>query len=111
LIIIFLLFVALKQWKSAINFTQNKFQVTIIPLIDCVDENSIDTRPDDSNGHADRSRSTTIKLRDDWALIAGHRNFKVEYKEFIRNYLSSFQSEFIFLYLRSSIRWNCGYQG
>jgi hypothetical protein len=80
-------FVALRQWKSAIDYIQNRFAVRIIPIIDSVDENSSDTRSNVSREPEAKSHSTTIKLRDDWALIAGHRTFKIEYKEFIRNYL------------------------
>jgi hypothetical protein len=29
--------------------------------------------------------STKITLRDDWAMIAAHPRFVLEYKEFIRN--------------------------
>jgi hypothetical protein len=87
-------FVALKQWKSAIDYIQNRFDVRIIPIIDSVDENSSDTRSNVSREPEAKSHSTTIKLRDDWALIAGHRTFKIEYKEFIRNYL---QKNFFFL--------------
>ncbi len=80
---------------------QNTFDVTISPIIDNVDENSdtrsissmpkipfnVDTRPTTSSVFEDKPRPTTIKLGLEWALIAAHPRFKLEYKEFIRNYL------------------------
>jgi hypothetical protein len=92
---------------------QNTFDVTISPIIDNVDENSdtrsvssmpkvpfnVDTRsttssifedrprPTTSSVFKDKPRPTTIKLGLEWALIAAHPRFKLEYKEFIRNYL------------------------
>ena len=70
---------ALKQWKSSIDSVQNQFQVTITPLIDCVDTNSDDT----PSIPEDPVISTTITLREDWGLVANHRTFRVEYKKFI----------------------------
>jgi hypothetical protein len=72
---------------STVDVIQNKFNVTINPIIDCVDENSIDTRSTVSIEPETKPHRTTIALRSDWALIAGHRSFKIEYREFIRNYL------------------------
>jgi hypothetical protein len=45
-------------------------------------------RPTVSSVFEDKPRPTTIKLGLEWALIAAHPRFKLEYKEFIRNYLS-----------------------
>jgi hypothetical protein len=84
-------FLAIKHWRSSIDSIQNEFQVTIIPLIDCVDTNDNDTPSIDEDPVI--TRSTTITLREDWALVAGHRTFKIEYKNFIRNYLSLFRFE------------------
>ncbi|CAF3561359.1 unnamed protein product [Rotaria sp. Silwood1] len=93
---------AFKRWISTVEQIQIKFQITINPILDSVDENNdtesissthaapstIDTCSIASNGFDDRSRQTTIKLRPDWVLIATHPKFKLEYKEFIHNELS-----------------------
>ena len=79
------MFEVFKQWMSIVDSIQKKFQVTINPIIDSVDENSIDTRSNVSSEYEIRSRQTTIKLREDWTLIAAHPKFKLEYKDFIRN--------------------------
>jgi hypothetical protein len=34
----------------------------------------------------DKSHLTTIKLRSEWAMVASHPMFKVEFKDYIRNY-------------------------
>jgi hypothetical protein len=64
---------------------QTKFNITINPIIDSVEENNDDIRSNVSIGDVSRPRQTTIKLRPDWALIAAHPKFKGEYKEFIHN--------------------------
>jgi len=69
-----------------IELIQNKFDVTINPIIDSVDEHNDDIRSNVSSEYDSRPRQTKIQLRPDWAMIAAHRKFKLEYKEFIRNY-------------------------
>ncbi len=78
---------------------QNRFHVTIKPIVDNVDEDhetrststsqpvttNYDTRSTISSKFDDSPRPTKIKLREEWALIAGHPTFQAEYKEFIRN--------------------------
>ena len=63
---------------------ESQFKVTINPIIDCIDDDQSDV----SSQHEDPLPSplpseTIITLRDDWAIIASHRKFKLEYKEFI----------------------------
>jgi hypothetical protein len=84
---------------STIDRIQNKFDLTIKPIADSVDDDNEtrsttstrigmqnhDTRSMTSRKSDDVSRSTKIKLRDDWAMIAAHPRFALEYKEFIRN--------------------------
>ncbi|CAF4120126.1 unnamed protein product, partial [Rotaria sordida] len=89
-----------KQWMSTVEQIQIKFQVTINPIIDSVDETNdtesissiqtipvhIDTCLNTPGRFHDRSRqTTTIKLRPEWALIVSHPKFKLEYKDFIHN--------------------------
>jgi hypothetical protein len=94
---------------------QYKFGVSVSPIIDSVDENhdtrsgssshttllnidtrstsslqtipfNIDTRPTASGGYDDKPRQTKIKLPQNWAMVAAHPTFKLEYKDYIRNY-------------------------
>jgi hypothetical protein len=64
----------------------------IIPTIINVDDN---VTPADSpqnipfninSSIIDKSHITKIKLRSDWAIVAGHPVFKREYKDYIRKF-------------------------
>lgn len=79
---------------------ENKFSITISPIIDNVDENNIirpimedatsvnlNTRTTTTHASVDDICRTVIKLRPEWALIASHEKFQLEYKAFIRIYL------------------------
>lgn len=74
---------------SSTDSIQRRFNVTITPIIDYIDDDTISTISIESDT---RSRQTKIKLRQDWAVVAGHPKFKIEYKDFIRNYLNTFYS-------------------
>ena len=67
--------------KSSI---EEKYQVTIAPSVDSVEENSIDTRSTTSTQSEIQTHPTTITLRPDWALIVSHRVFRTKYIAFIR---------------------------
>jgi hypothetical protein len=81
----FLLFKAFKQWMLKIELIKKKFHVVINPIIDSVDD---DIQSNVSNEPDQKPRQTTLTLRPDWTIIAGHKKFKLEYKEFIRNYFT-----------------------
>ena len=99
-----------------VDRTKNKYNVTVNPIIDSIDEDNdarstsssqtappnIDTRSTATAGYDDGPRQTTIKLRTEWAMIAAHKKFNHEYQEFIRNKLqtSSFISSIISSYFR-----------
>ncbi len=82
---------ALKQWLSINNAIKQKFNVDIKLSIKCVDE-------DDRNRSSRRSSATksvkskvdnttspiSINLSPDWTMVAGHRKFSIEYKNYIR---------------------------
>ncbi|CAF4224636.1 unnamed protein product [Rotaria socialis] len=88
---------AFKQWLSKVEQVEDQFQVTITPMIDCVDEtndsgsvhsattvaSNVDSRSTASAGLDNRNRLTTIKLIPDWSMIVRHPKFQLEYKEFI----------------------------
>lgn len=67
-----------------IDSIQKKADVILTPLVDCVEENSIDTRSTTSNDDDTQTRPITIALREDWASIIHHRSSPEEYKDFIR---------------------------
>ncbi|UJR14781.1 hypothetical protein I4U23_001769 [Adineta vaga] len=89
---------AFKQWMSTSEFTENKFDITISPIIDNVDENNvarsvieqpspinINTCSTTTHAFGDRTHQTKIKLRSEWALIVAHSKFQLEYKAFIHS--------------------------
>jgi hypothetical protein len=59
------------------------FEDTLRPTAACVFEDK--PHPASVRVYENKPRQTTIKLRPDWAMIAAHPTFKLEYKEFIRN--------------------------
>jgi len=86
---------ALKQWLSMNGVTKQKFNIDIKPRIECVDEdnrNSASRRSSPSQSiksDADSATSQlTINLCRKWAMIAGHPNFSIEYKNYIRRSLN-----------------------
>jgi len=85
---------ALKQWLSISNAIKQKFNVDIKPSIKCVDEddgNSTSRRSSTLQSTKSKTDNTTsqitINLRPNWEMIAGHRKFSIEYKNYIRRSL------------------------
>ncbi|CAF0805827.1 unnamed protein product [Adineta ricciae] len=91
---------AIRRWMSINESMEKKFDVTISPLLDNVEEDS-SPRLDAEQTTIPNNNSTTclttnsplvkkscqtiIKLLPHWALIASHARFQSEYKEFIHN--------------------------
>jgi hypothetical protein len=86
---------ALKQWLSTNDVTKQKFNVDIKPRIQCVDEDnrnsascrSLPSQTIKSNAN-NTSPQLTINLRREWAMVAGHPKFSIEYKNYIRRSLN-----------------------
>ena len=100
----------MKRWMSINESVEKKFDVTISPILDNVEEDSSSrsnaeqtTLPNSTSTirltttspPVNQSCQTVIKLLPHWALIAGHARFQAEYKAFIRTY--SLQSSSIVL--------------
>jgi hypothetical protein len=82
---------AFKEWMSAIDKIKEKFQITVTPLIDNVDENehidSPQSIPFNIGTLSDnRALPTKIILRSEWAMVAAHPVFQLEYQNYICNY-------------------------
>lgn len=90
-----------------IDEIEQQANVIIIPLIDSVEENSIDSRSTISNDTEGQIPRITIPLRVDWALIVNHQSFGVEYKDFIRkeNFYQLILTCFFVMNFRERIRW------
>ncbi|CAF0856240.1 unnamed protein product [Adineta ricciae] len=91
---------AMKRWMSINESVENKFDVTITPILDNVEEDSTPrsdaeqttllnsnsaTRLTTTSPPVNASCQTVIKLLPHWALIASHARFGSEYKAFIHN--------------------------
>ena len=80
---------------SSVDRIIAKFHVTVTPIIVDVDERYEDenrsiSTPQNVPFHLPSSSTnkpslTTITLRPEWAMVAAHRVFQIEYKEYIRN--------------------------
>ena len=85
---------ALKEWLSTVEKTKAKYHVMINPIIDNVDGKSnspnITSSAQNIPFNFQQPRLTAIKLRPEWAMAADHPVFKVEYKDYIRNFLIIF---------------------
>jgi len=83
---------AYKQWMLNVDKIKRKFNVSVTPFINNVDDNetppsSVQSIPFNINSSCiEKPNVTTIKLRSDWATVAAHPLFKQEYKDYIRNY-------------------------
>jgi len=80
---------------STVEKTTEKFHIIVSPVVNNVDDNDdgenisslVENIPFNINTPSmDKSGLTTIKLRPEWAMVASHPMFKLEYKDYIRNY-------------------------
>jgi hypothetical protein len=80
---------------STVEKTIAKFHIIVTPVVNNVDDNDdgenigslVENIPFNVNASSmDKSHLTTIKLRPEWAMVACHPMFKLEYKDYIRNY-------------------------
>ncbi|CAF0879399.1 unnamed protein product [Adineta ricciae] len=88
---------AYKSWMSIVDRITAKFHVTVTPIIvdideRCEDEDKSISTPQSIPYHlpspsTNKPALTTITLRPEWAMVAAHRVFQIEYKEYIRNEL------------------------
>ncbi|CAF0928899.1 unnamed protein product [Adineta ricciae] len=88
---------AYKNWMSNVDKIIAKFHVTVTPIITDIDERCKDedrsiSTPQSIPFHlpspsTNKPTLTTITLRPDWAMVAAHRVFQIEYKEYIRHEL------------------------
>lgn len=86
---------AYQQWMSNVEKIKAKFNVVVFPVTNPIENN--ETPPPSLaqnipfNLHTassiDQPQVTKIKLRQEWALVATHRIFKQEYKDYIRKLL------------------------
>ena len=86
---------AFKQWMSTIEKTMAKFHIIVTPVVNNMDDkddsdsiiSAAQSIPFNINPPLmNKSHRTTIKLRSEWAMVASHPVFTVEYKDYIRNY-------------------------
>ncbi len=80
---------------STVEKTIAKFHIIVTPVVNNVDDEDdsenisslVENIPFNINTPSmDKSHLTTIKLRSEWAMVASHPMFKVEFKDYIRNY-------------------------
>lgn len=81
----------LEKWLSNSDIIEKNFNITLVPSVKCVDDENkttvyhrlSDLKSMRSEGDT-RSSTVTMDLRRQWAMIAGHRIFSIEYRDYIR---------------------------
>ena len=74
---------------ATVQVTESKFGVIISPLVGCVEgsEAAVQGKPSASAAvPKSEAQVTKIDLRFEWAIVAAHPRFQVEFKDFIRTY-------------------------
>jgi hypothetical protein len=81
---------AFKDWMLTVERTKTRYNIMITPVIENIDDkDDNESNPDSAQSipfNIGKPHTTTIKLRSEWAMVAAHHVFGVEYKEYIRNY-------------------------
>jgi hypothetical protein len=66
--------------------TKTRYGITITPVVDSVDDNENNTASvQNIPFNIDTPHLTKIKLRAEWAMVAGHPIFQFEFKNYISN--------------------------
>jgi hypothetical protein len=102
---------ALKQWLSNSDITKQKFNVDIKPNIQCVDKDDrkntsrrSSTSQSIKSTEDNTASQVTINLNRGWAMVAGHRKFGIEYKNYISRLLNRSHHMHIFCTQRHKFR-------